>query len=519
MKIAKKYAPLAALAVIPLLIVYTAHRPVTAAPGDAEPLPIKTTPPVTPSAALTAWSNAAAAVARAVRPSVVYIQADAKTGETASTQNIPDPFREFMRRFGVPGDSNFQFFYRGPGTPGQPMIRRAAGSGFIISPDGYIVTNSHVVRGADHVEVRLLDGHSYTARVVGRDPGTDVAVIKIDGHDLPAVSFGDSDSSQVGDWVLAIGNPMGEALNFTVTAGIVSAKGRPLPDLPMETKYGIQDFIQTDAAINPGNSGGPLVDASGRVIGINSAIASETGSYEGYGFAIPINLAHHVIEELIATGTVSRAIIGITIRPVDPEDAAYVGLDSVSGVVVQGFSGDNSPALHSGLEPGDVIVALDGRPVRYVAQFQEAITFRKPGESVALTVMRKSGARKTIHVTLGTMPSGETASAQPAAGNGSATQPYGRKLGLTVEPSTGGPADRQGLVVTALDPEGPAAGKLAPQGSAQGPDVITHLDGKRVRSVSDLNDALSGATSGDVVSIETYNRSLDATRVVRLRVR
>jgi serine protease Do len=518
MKTVKKLAPLAALALIPLLVVYAAHRPVKAAPVTSGGLHIRTTPPVTPSPTLTAWSNGAAAVAKAVRPSVVFIQAESKQGQSVTARTVPNPFRDFMRQFG-PDSGAFQFFYRGPGSGMGPMIRRDAGSGFIISPDGYIVTNNHVVSGADHVDVRLFDGRDYPAKVVGRDPATDVAVIKIDGHDLPAVSFGNSDSAQVGDWVLAIGNPMGEALNFTVTAGIVSAKGRPLPDLPMESRYGIQDFIQTDAAINPGNSGGPLVNASGQVIGINSAIATQTGSYEGYGFAIPINLAHRVIDELIETGKVERAIIGINIRPVDPEDAAYVGLDSVRGVVVQGFSGTDSPALHSGLRIGDVIVAMNGEPVRYVAQFQEAIAFRKPGETVALTVQRKGGARETVHVTLGELPTNGTATAERSTSGTSAAAPYGQKLGITAEPTTNGPADQQGLVVMSIDPEGPAAGKLAPQGSQQGPDVITHVDGTRVRTLGELNDALRSVKSGDVVSLRTYNESLDATRVVRLRVR
>jgi len=510
-----RYASIAVLVLVPLLVF--AARSAADRHADHRAIHLDTTPPLVPSPALTAWSNAAAAVARAVRPSVVFIRASAKESGSLPAGSVPDPFRQFLPPFG--NDSGaFQFFFQGP--PGalrrQPPVREAAGSGFLISPDGYIVTNAHVVRGADRLDVRLFDGRSFEAKVVGQDPATDVAVLKIDGRDLPHASIGNSDSARVGDWVLAIGNPMGEALSFTVTSGIISAKGRPLPDLPTASRYGIQDFIQTDAAINPGNSGGPLVDASGQVIGINAAIASETGSYDGYGFAVPMNLARPVIEELIATGKVDRAILGITIRPVDADDAAWASLDSVQGVVVQGFSGAASPARNSGLEPGDVIVALDGQPVRYVAQFQQAITFRKPGETVALTVQRKGGDRATVHVTLGRLP--EAGTAQPAVAAASSGDAYGRKLGITVEPGTAGP-DGRGLVVTAVDPEGPAGGKLAPAGDPQGPDVITSVDGKAVASVDALNGALAGDTKGDVVSIETYNRSLQGTRVIRLRVR
>jgi len=236
-------------------------------------------------------------------------------------------------------------------------VEQGTGSGFIVSSDGYILTNNHVVAGADRVMVRLYDKREFTAKVVGSDPATDVAVIKIDARDLPAVSLGNSDSTRVGEWVLAIGNPLGEAFTFTVTAGIVSAKGRLLNGL-QQSRYAIQDFIQTDAAINPGNSGGPLVNVRGDVIGINAAIASETGFYSGYGFAIPINLAHTVMEQLIKTGHVERAVMGVAIREVQPEDADAVGLKEISGVVVNSYTGDDSPAKRAGIQPGDVIVAL-----------------------------------------------------------------------------------------------------------------------------------------------------------------
>src|SRR5256884_2574500 len=257
-------------------------------------------------------SNGFVSVAEHVKPAVVFIKA--QHVERADNQRLPPGFEDF--------------FPQGR----RPRVEQGSGSGFIVSSDGYILTNNHVVAGADRVMVRLYDKREFTAKVVGSDPGTDVAVIKIDAHDRPAVSLGNSDSTRVGEWVLAIGNPMGEAFTFTVTAGIVSAKGRLLNGL-QQSRYAIQDFIQTDAAINPGNSGGPLVNVRGDVIGINAAIASETGFYSGYGFAIPINLAHTVMEQLIKTGHVERAVMGVAIREVQPEDADAVGLKEISGVV------------------------------------------------------------------------------------------------------------------------------------------------------------------------------------------
>jgi serine protease Do len=481
---------------------------------------VSTAAPVPGPNALTNLSDAIAAVAKAVRPAVVYVQSEEKVSGTTQMQQLPEPFRQF------------QFFFRGPNGeqqfPQAPRVREGAGSGFIVSPDGYIVTNNHVVDGADKVTVQLFDQREFHAKVVGRDPMTDVAVIKIDAHDLPAVSFGNSDSAQVGDMVLAIGNPMGQQLSFTVTSGIISAKGRGLPDLPNTSKWSIQDFIQTDAAINPGNSGGPLVNSRGQVIGINSAIASETGSFEGYGFAIPINLVRRVADELIAHGHVTRAILGISIRPVDQDDADYVGLKTIHGVVVQDYSSDDSPAKNAGIKPGDVIVQFEGKPVQYVAQFQQEVAFHKPGDEVRVTVQRKGGVQHTYTVKLGEAPSSATEVASATSAEGPNAAPYAQKLGITVQPVHSGDTvqnhqledDQAGLMVTNVDPEGPAGdGKLAPRGSQGGPDIITHVDGTRVKTVDQLNDALRAAKNGDVVSLRMYNPSLQSSRVVRMRVK
>src|SRR6058998_1989819 len=283
-------------------------------------------------------SEAFVAVAEHVKPAVVFIRSEKR--ERASDTRLPPGFDDFF-----------------PQLRRRPQIEQGSGSGFIVSTDGYILTNNHVVAGADRVTVKLFDKREFTARVVGTDPSTDVAVIKIDTNGLPTAQFGNSDSVRIGEWVLAIGNPLGENFTFTVTAGIVSAKGRLLGGL-QQSRYSIQDFIQTDAAINPGNSGGPLVNVRGEVIGINSAIASETGFNTGYGFAVPINLARAVMDQIIKTGHVERAALGITVRDATSEDATYAGLPRITGVVVQDFASGNAPARRARIEPGDVIVAV-----------------------------------------------------------------------------------------------------------------------------------------------------------------
>ena len=330
-----------------------------------------TSRPIPDAKAAVDLGEAFASVAEHVKPAVVFIKSERR--ERTTNRRLPPGFDDFFQ------------------MPRRPQIEQGSGSGFIVSQDGYILTNNHVVQGADRVTVRLLDNREFTAKTIGTDPNTDIAVIKIQTTGLPTVRLGDADSTKIGNWVLAIGNPLGEAFTFTVTAGIVSAKGRGLQGLN-SGGLAIHDFIQTDAAINPGNSGGPLVNVRGEVIGINAAIASETGFYSGYGFAIPINIAKTVMTQLIATGHVERSVIGVSVLPVRQEDAEDVKLPDIKGAVVQGFTTDDAPAKGAGLQEGDIIIAIDGQPVESVAQLQQRVGFKKPGRPSRL-LWRGRGAQ------------------------------------------------------------------------------------------------------------------------------
>ena len=470
-------------------------------------------------------SDAFATVAARVKPSVVYITArlDARPaahgsrGQSPDLKQLPPELRQFFR--GMPDMDG------SPGEPEAPRGGMASGSGFVVSSDGYILTNNHVVDGASEVRVRLLDRREFKAKVVGRDPNTDVAVIKIDATNLTPAPLGNSDAARVGEWVLAVGNPLGENLTFTVTQGIVSAKGRALA-LPGQSQQTIQDFIQTDAAINPGNSGGPLVDTHGEVIGINSAIESPTGYNAGYGFAVPINLARSVMDQIVKSGHVERAALGIQVRDASADDAAYVGLKDIRGVLVQDFGDANSPARQAGVQAGDVIVSVDGKQIDYVAQLQEAIAFRKPGDVVNVEVARKGGQRATLRVPVQRV-GGATASASPSddASNGDDTRGSAmRALGASVTAvdaatarELGLPSDVHGVMVTGVQDGSSAATHLTTP-NAGGPDIILSVEGTPVQTPAELRKALDATKPGDIVTLRVYNVPSKTRRIERVRV-
>jgi serine protease Do len=473
-----------------------------------------------------------ATIAEQVTPAVVSIQAerDARPS-TNRQQNRPQQ----NQRFNLP--PGFEQFFSSPDDDTGPAA--SSGTGFIVSKDGYVLTNNHVVEGMDRIEVHLTDRRTFKARIIGRDPTTDVAVIKIEGTGLPAVTIGDDGTTRVGEWVLAIGNPLG--LDFTVTAGIVSAKGRSSEQQLRSlnsTYYAIQDFIQTDAAINPGNSGGPLVNARGEVIGINSAIASRTGTYVGYGFAIPITLAKTVMDDIIAHGRVRRAVMGASMDEVTAEDAAVNGLKQIAGakirqaVITDPTTGRpspiESPAGKAGIEPGDVILEADGKRIDRVSTLQRILRQHQPGDVVTLEGMRY-GEKKTFKVKLIELPQEETRAVasntrreDPATASGATTV---SKLGITVEAlterntETRGVSDKlKGVLITYVAPGSPAAGLL------QAGDVITTVrfpERAAITTVADFQKELGKIKSGQYVGLMVSFTQRDgsvATRPVNLRI-
>ncbi|HCK61514.1 MAG TPA: serine protease [Gemmatimonadetes bacterium] len=457
-------------------------------------------------------SQAFTNLADAVTPVVVRIE----TRRTVQNRNqqVPEQFR--------------RFFDEETEEP-QPRNAIAGGSGFIVSPDGYILTNNHVVEGANDLRVYFPDRRYFQAQVVGADPFTDVAVIKVEvDEDLPTMSFGDSDVINVGEWILAIGNPgfgASTQLDFTVTAGIISARGRGLRLLrndifrdprfaedPSISGYAIEDFIQTDAVINPGNSGGPMVNLQGQVVGINSAIASTTGVYQGYGFAIPINLARRIMEDLVEYGYVKRPRIGVQIQDVAAEDAEAYGLPSVSGVLVQ--SVDETGPSAGALVAEDVIRALDGQPVGYVSELQAEIAERRPGDQVELTIFR-DGRETLIDIRLGEAPLNNFASEtteSPVLAE--------ERLGIQVElldpklAREAGFEEINGVLLTEIT-RGSAAERRN-VGAFVGQQLF-QVNDTGIGSPQDLRDALDGVQAGDIVSLHFRDRT-GVERVVNVRM-
>lgn len=451
------------------------------------------TAPVATPPLVQALNDQFVAVSEATTKSVVFIsvQTEAKKPEAKKRGQRPFP-EEFYRFFGPDGEEI------------NPREGRAAGSGVIITSDGYVVTNNHVVESAKAggISVMTLDGKEHEATLVGRDPLTDLAVLKITGTFTPA-HFGTRESVQIGQWVVAVGNPLG--LKSTVTAGIVSAMGRGIGIVgsdelgPERNRYAVENFIQTDAAINPGNSGGGLFNLNGSLVGINTAIASQTGSYAGYGFAIPIDMVQSVAQDLIEDGTIQRGYIGVEITSVDETAAKAVGLKDVAGVHVNRVVRDGA-AEAAGIEVGDVILAVDGKNVKTSNDLQNEIVLRRAGDPVNLDIWRDG---KTIKKTLRLRSlDGNDLYADARAGEAPKEQVDAPvkldNYGFTVAPLTA--AQRKefetstGVAVTDVDRQGAVARRgLRPN------TIILKADGQMVNSPSELKSVLSKLDAGDGV--------------------
>jgi serine protease Do len=401
------------------------------------------------------------AAAKAAMPAVVNVA-------TARTAKMPD-------------DPFFRMFF---GRDRLPRREHGLGSGVIVTADGYVLTNNHVVEGAQDIRVTLADRRELTARLVGRDPKTDLAVLKLPGTGYPRAALGDSSRVEVAEVVLALGNPFG--LSQTVTMGIVSAVGR--------ANVGIadyEDFIQTDAPINPGNSGGALVDARGALIGINTAIFTQTGGYMGIGFAVPVNMARQVMEQLVRRGRLTRGYLGLAVQEVTPALARGLAISTPRGVVVGDVAPD-SPAARAGLQRGDVITAVDGKPVDDVGRFRNLVAGTAPGTTLKLTLLR-AGREQTLDVTVGEAPDRAPAvAAEPGASRRpglsvtDVTPDVAKKLGL--------PPSLKGALVTEVIPGGPAA-----EAGLRPGDVIQEVNRKPIRSAEDFAREVEQARGRDVV--------------------
>ncbi len=461
-----------------------------------------------------------------VKPAVVSVRVKMDSSpQVSSNDELPFPkgsqMEQFFKRFGMPDGV--------PNTPRSPRrgFTTGQGSGFLISADGYAITNNHVVEKASTVEVTFDDGRSYSAKVIGTDPRTDLALIKLDGSDFPHVKLADV-APRVGDWVLAIGNPFG--LGGTVTAGIVSARGRDIGAGPYD------DFIQIDAPVNKGNSGGPTFNTDGSVIGVNTAIFSPSGGSVGIAFAIPAETVKSVVAQLKDKGSVSRGWIGVQIQPVTSDIADSLGLKGKQGALVAEPQKD-SPAVKAGIEAGDVIVSLDGQPLKDARELSRKIGSMAPGATVKLGLVRK-GAEKIVNVTLGELPAQREARAErtePRAerdqdlqrrpdrndrgdrrqdrsdrteqGDRDVQGTSGPQLGLSLAPG----GNESGVVVAEVDPNGPAADIGFKAG-----DVILEVGGKAVASPADVRKALGDARAEGKRSILMRVKSEQGTRFVAI---
>lgn len=397
-----------------------------------------------------------------------------------------------------PDSPFYRFFGDSPNRPQRRELITGEGSGFFISADGYAATNYHVVDHAKSVQVTTDDGSIYTARVIGTDPKTDLALIKVDGHkDFPFVTFADQ-APRVGDWVVAVGNPFG--LGGTVTAGIVSARGRAIDSNPYD------DYMQIDAPINKGNSGGPTFDANGNVVGVNTAIFSPSGGSVGIGFDVPAHLAKSVIAQLKDKGSVTRGQLGVEVQPVTAEIADSLGMKTAEGALVD-HAEPGTPAAKAGVKSGDVITAIDGTSVKDSADLARRVAMMAPGSTVNLAILR-NGEQKNMTVTLGQLSDQQQASAEKDDNDSNSEQ-----LGLSVAPARNYSDTGRGLMVTGIEPGAPAAESGLHTG-----DIILDVSGKAVSRPADLRNAIRQAGSESKRSVLLKVKTADGTRYVALPI-
>ncbi len=447
-------------------------------------------------------------VSKLASPCVVTIETKSKHPGTVMPEgeNVPEQFEELFK-----DNPQFrEFFRRAPRKAPREMPQmQGMGSGFLIDPSGVIVTNNHVVEGADEIIVRLSDGREFKGTGVKTDSRTDLAIVKIDaGERLPALKFGDSDATEVGDWVIAIGSPMGQELS--VTAGIISAKGRG----PSITER--EDFLQTDAAINPGNSGGPLLNINGEVVGINSAISSQSGGFDGIGFAVPSKMAYWVVHQLVEKGRVQRAFIGIAMNPLDSQRATKLGLKTGEGAQVMEIR-RGSPGEAAKLQIDDVVLTLDGKKVKGPRGLQSIVEQLAVDQPYPLEVQRE-GQRLTLQITLKPMPEDysmiKTGRRQPRPQPQPVAPDVVESMGFGIQDVTDEVAAKlsveaaSGVAVTRVEAGGPAAEKLSPG------DVIENVEGVRVHNRAEFVKAIAETVSKK--SVKFVVRSKDATRAVEI---
>ncbi|MGA8492876.1 MAG: Do family serine endopeptidase [Terriglobales bacterium] len=489
---------LSALAITALaaVVTYETAKPMAARASVIPPAPAAAALDDNSVAALLSLDHAMETLAARVTPAIVNVAVTSKSKPDMAEQQLPDDMQQF---FGPGG----QFF--GPHGRPQPQIEHGIGSGVIISPDGYIVTNNHVIDGSVDIRVTMSNRKTMTAKLVGADPLTDLAVLKVDGGNLPSIPWGDSTALRPGQTVLAFGNPLG--FRFTVTRGIVSALNRPNPFSDNARKPG--EFIQTDAAINPGNSGGPLVDARGEVVGINTFLVSSTGAFSGMGFAIPTQIVKPTVDNLIRYGKVTHGYMGIGISDVTPENEKFFDVNDASGAVVTQVEAD-SPAAKAGLKVGDVIAELDGQKVSDAGELQVEVGQKSPGTTIKLAVVR-DGKNTTIPVTLEAMGS------RDKEGNEVGENEHGKMhwgLGLAdmtpdLRQQLQAPSSLHGAVIEQVQP-----GSSADNAGLQRGDVIVQVDRHDVQSAADVQHALGAVPKGKDALVLVWSDGGNTFRVL-----